>query len=199
MRKLLKGFVVLIVSLLGFIAASNLYINFFAAKYLFSKIETVPENDYGLILGTSKYLKGGGVNTYYTGRIKSTASLFNNKQIKKIIVSGYIGHNYNEPKAMKKDLNKLGIPNSAIILDTIGDRTFMSVRHLLKIPTTDSITIISQKFHNQRAIFIAHNIGVEAIGYNVPNNTSKVNIKTSLREFMAKALALCEIILNRFR
>lgn len=178
----------------------NVYINRSAAAFLFDDKEKLPENEYGLVLGTSKYLVAGGINDFFSGRTQTAAALFHAKKIKKLIVSGYVDHPYyNEPAQIQKELLKLGVPDTVILLDTAGYRTFSSVQNLLQQPWHGQVTIISQKFHNQRAVFLARKAGIDAVGFNVPDKHSGRVIKPYLREVLAKVLAFWEALPIRER
>jgi SanA protein len=108
----------------------------------------------GLVLGTSQYLKNGYLNWYFKYRIEATVELYKKGKIDFILVSGDNSHkNYDEPTAFKNELIKRGIPADQIYLDYAGFRTLDSVVRAKEIFGQTSITIISQKFHNERAIY----------------------------------------------
>jgi SanA protein len=197
MRKLKRYIIFLMTILIVMVGFSNLIINQHSKKYLYNNLFSMHTNEYGIVFGTNKYLSGGGINTYFKGRIIAASKLFKAHKIKKIIVSGYIASlYYNEPKQIKKELLILGVPDSVIHLDTSGYRTLNSIINLRNISTHDTITIISQKFHNQRAVYLAHKNGIKAVGYNVPDSTSWDNLKTQFREIFAKTLAFGETLFN---
>ncbi|NHX34625.1 DUF218 domain-containing protein, partial [Escherichia coli] len=77
-------------------------------------------------------------------------------------------HNYNEPINMRKDLIKEGVPASKIVLDFAGFRTLDSVVRTKKVFDTDNFTIITQRFHCERAVFIAKHKGIDAQCLAVP-------------------------------
>ena len=67
----------------------------------YTDADTIPKNKVGLLLGTSKYLNGGGINPYYQYRIDAAVMLFNAGKIDFILVSGdNSAVNYNEPERM---------------------------------------------------------------------------------------------------
>ena len=118
---------------------------------LFSNIETIPANKVGLLLGTSKFLANGHDNPYYDYRIKAAARLIKAGKIKYLIVSGDNSRkDYNEPEEMQHDLIKEGVDSTSIYLDFAGFRTFDSMVRLKEIFGQDSVTVISQAFHNER-------------------------------------------------
>ncbi|WP_238785318.1 SanA/YdcF family protein [Blattabacterium cuenoti] len=157
-------------------------------------IKFIPYSTYGVVLGTSKYLHGGGVNKYFKHRIDAASYLFHHNKIRYIIVSGDNREkNYNEPKMMKKELIKKGIPSDFIYEDFYGINTLYSVLRVYKIFHQKKFTIISQKFHNERAIFIGNCLGLEVIGFNA--KSINYDGKIQIREFFARIKALWDIFL----
>jgi SanA protein len=70
----------------------------------------------------------------------------------------------NEVELIKADLLQIGINEPDLIIDNNGNNTFNSVRHLKKF-AGKKITIVSQKFHLERALYIADNLNIKAVGY----------------------------------
>ena len=152
--------------------------------------------EYMLVLGTSKFTKGGKINPYYKHRIDCANHLYSIGKVKKIIVSG---HNpsryYNEPVTMREDLIKMGVPEKDIILDLSGLRTIDSVVHCKnKFGVSDPI-IITQKYHSYRALFLARNMGMDdAIVYTAkaPKDTS-YTMRNHRREILARIKAVFDV------
>ena len=158
-----------------------------ASGKLYTETEQIPFNNVGLLLGTSRYGRKGFINPYYDYRIKATLRLLNAGKINYLVISGDNGHSdYNEPEMMRADLMKAGIDSSIIYLDYAGFRTFDSVVRLKKIFGQTSTTVISQQFHNERAIYIASQEGIDAIGFNAKDVSSKSGIRIQLREKLAR-------------
>ncbi|MBU2907681.1 MULTISPECIES: ElyC/SanA/YdcF family protein [Arenibacter] len=160
-------------------------------------VENIPKNRVGLVLGTSNRLVGGGPNPYYTNRIKATLELYKAGKIDYVLVSGDNSTQYyNEPTVFKKDLVKGGIPSEKIFLDYAGFRTLDSMVRAKFIFGLDSVTIISQKFHNERAIYIAEQKGLFAIGYNAEDLSIKHGLKVQIREYFARVKVFIDLALN---
>lgn len=128
--------------------------------------ELIQKTKYALLLGTPKHLPNGNVNNYYKNRINATIELFNSGKFTSVIISADTLNKYgeNEVELIKEDLIEKGIPKSNFILDTDGNRTWKSVNNINK-NTTSSLIIISQKFHLERALFIAKKKKIDAIGF----------------------------------
>lgn len=171
----------------------------FAKQYVYSSVADLPYNKVGLLLGTSKNATFGGVNYYFEYRIEAAEQLFKTKKIQYLIISGDNStDNYNEPRDMKIELVNRGIADSLIILDYAGFRTFDSMVRCKEVFGQDSVTVISQAFHNERAIFIAHKNGLYAVGYNAKDVGQYGGLKTKLREVFARVKVVLDVyVLNQ--
>lgn len=104
-----------------------------------------------------------------------------------LVISGDNGRKgYNEPQDMKEALVGRGVPAGAIYLDYAGFRTYDSVVRMEKIFGQESFTVISQEFHNRRAVYIAQALGLDAVGYNAADVAAYAGMKTRLREKLAR-------------
>jgi len=193
-KKTLKWTVaLLLVSVLTLVVFSNYQILHETKNYTFSKASEIKKNRVGLVLGTSKYYKGGGLNLYFKNRIDATVELFNAKKIDFILVSGDNSTmSYNEPMNFKKELLKRGIPEEVIFLDYAGFRTLDSVVRAKEIFGQVEITIISQQFHNERAIYIAQKHGMKAVGFNA-DSKGAYGLRMQVREYFARTKAFLDI------
>ncbi len=192
---LTRGAIVFLLLLLV-IWTCNYWVENSTIHQVYNSIDKLPQNEVALVLGTSKYTVNGYQNPYFYYRIEAAVKLYQAKKIKHIIVSGdnRFKH-YNEPKEMQQALEKRGIPTSAITLDYAGFRTLDSVVRSKEIFGQKRITIVSQKFHNQRALFIANHRNIEAIAYNAQDIGLRFGLKTMLREYLARCKAILDIII----
>lgn len=164
---------------------------------LFNYTENIPKNKVGLLLGTVKYLSDGRVNLYYQFRLSAAVELYKAEKIDFILVSGDNGsEGYDEPTDFKNDLIEAGIPEGKIFLDYAGFRTLDSVVRVKDVFGQTSVTIISQQFHNERALYLANHFDIEAIGYNARGVSGKKAIKVQLREYLARVKVFVDILLN---
>ena len=177
-----------------FIISANYAIEKTAQNRIYSNIEQIPHNKVGLVLGTSKYLRNGQLNAYFYFRIKAAADLYKHHKIDYILVSGDNGNtNYNEPEDFKNALIEQGVPADKIYLDFAGFRTLDSVVRAKEIFGQEKFTVISQKFHNERAVFLAKHFNVDAIGFNAKDVNNFGGLKTKLREYLARTKAVWDI------
>jgi SanA protein len=155
---------------------------------LFADIEEVPDNRVGLLLGTCKYVQTGELNLYFLYRVNAAAELYKQGKIRHILVSGDNSRKgYNEPEDMKRALIERGVRQEDITCDFAGFRTLDSVVRAKEIFCLDEITVISQKFHNSRAVYIAERKGIKAIAFNAADvNENDKKFKMFVRESFAR-------------
>lgn len=165
-----------------------------ARQKTFSDVALIPNRRVGLVLGCPKRIPGGWLNPFFENRIAAAAELYHRRKVDFLVVSGdnHI-QSYDEPKDMKNALVEAGVPKDRIYLDYAGLRTLDSVVRVKEIFGQDKVTIISQHFHNQRAIFLANHHGIDAIGFDAPDVEREYALKTLLREQLAKVKAVLDV------
>ena len=185
--------------LVAFIVFSNVIIVQSTKKEIYSTVNSTPKKKVALILGTSRYTIWGTTNLYFKYRIEAAAKLYHSGKISHIIVSGdNSDKTYNEPRQMWDALLKKGIPHSAITLDFAGFRTLDSVVRSKEVFGQTEIIIISQRFHVERALFIASKYKIDAIGFAAQDPPKKYSFKTRVREYFAKTKAVIDLyIINK--
>ena len=160
-------------------------------------IQKLPNEKVGLLLGTSKILKSGWKNLYFFNRIDAAEQLYKSGKIKYILISGDNStKDYSEPEDMQAELLKRGIPADKIVLDFAGFRTLDSVVRAKEIFGQNSFIIISQKFHNERAVYLARKNGIEAYGYNAKDVNKYAGFKTKVREYFARVKVFVDFLLG---
>ena len=191
--KVVAGLLAVVVLLSAFLWLANFLVNQSTRSYLFSDVETLPANKVGVILGTSKYSRTGGFNDHYRLRINAANTLFQAGKIEYILISGdNATPYYNEPNTIRNDLLRMGIPAERIYRDYAGFRTLDSIVRAIDVFNLNEFTIISQAYHNKRALFIARNKGADAIAFNAGDGR-KTDLTNKTREFLAKVLAVLEV------
>ena len=149
----------------------------------------------GLVLGTSKSLANGSKNPYFYYRMDAAEKLFKESKVHYLIVSGDNSQpNYNEPEDMMNELVSRGIPKEKIFMDFAGLRTLDSVVRAKEIFGQQAFIIISQEFHNERAVFLARKHGIEAFGFNAQDVNKNAGFKTNLREYFARAKVFLDFL-----
>lgn len=184
---------VLALMMLISITAANILISSYD-KYTFNSVSELKPVHCAILLGTSKWLRGGRRNLYYHYRILAAAELYNSGKCKKIIVSGDNGTmQYNEPMTMKRDLVKMGVKWDDVICDYAGFRTLDSIIRFKEIFGQKEGIVVSQKFHNTRAVYIGRAYGIELSGLNAQDVTVYYGFKTRIREIFSKMMCMLDV------
>ena len=193
-----KLFICILVITIAVVWAANYYVNKETRSQLFYNVKNIPKNKVGLLLGTAKYMDKAKkiVNLYYQTRIDAAVALYMAGKVDYIIVSGDNGTlYYNEPLLMRNDLVERGVPANRIYMDNAGFRTLDSILRCRDIFGQNSFTIISQTFHNQRALFIANHKNITTVGFCAADGDQFLAV--SVREKMARVKMLIDLILNK--
>jgi SanA protein len=165
-----------------------------ASGRLYYKIEDVPRRDWGLLLGAGEKLGNGDKNWFFQYRVTAAAELYKAGKIKYVLVSGdNHTQGYDEPAMMTNALKEAGVPGSAIFVDDAGFRTLDSVIRAKVVFELQEFTIISQKFHDQRALLIARHAGIDAIGFCAQDVEFKYCQTVYIREALARVKAILDL------
>lgn len=165
-----------------------------ASGRLFDAVSSVPDQRVGLVLGCSKKLRNGRDNLFFKTRIRAAVELFKAGKVKTFIVSGdNHREGYDEPTDMKDALIAEGIPDARVYPDYAGFRTLDSIVRAKRVFGQDKLTIISQRFHNGRAVYLARANGIDAIAFNAPDVRLESAVKTYLREAFARVKAVLDV------
>lgn len=154
----------------------------------YDDVAAIPYNRVGLLLGTCKTMKDKKtINPFWQYRLEAAYNLWKAKKIDRILISGDNGwYGYNEPQDFLDAFLALGIPDSCMVCDFAGFRTHDSVERSKKVFGQNKLTIISQEFHNDRALYIAQKFGIDAVAYNAKDVGFRNGLRTSIREKLAR-------------
>lgn len=184
--------------ILAFTTWANIRVKDAADGRIYSSVDSVPHNKVALLLGTNPLNRYGRPNSYFTNRISTAARLFHSGKVDYIIASGD-NHTkkYDEPTAMRDSLMAHGVPGDRIILDYAGFRTLDSVVRAKEVFGCDSLTIISQEDHNERALYLAAMNGIEAFAISAPLRAGRrVRARLTMREWLARDRMMLDLWLG---
>ena len=180
--------------LLGLIIACNFWVIVHTQEGVYSDIQQVRAQVYGLVLGTSPKRVDGTANASFNKRIEAAASLYQHGKVQTLVLSGtHDRQYYNEPIAMRKALVKLGVPKNSMILDMKGSNTLASIKRVKEICGAHKLTIITQRFHGYRALYISRCCGISALVFVEEDATPFAFTRTLLREFLARVKVLIDL------
>ena len=194
-----RDLIIVAASLVAVITFSNVMTNNSSTKYVYENADNIPYNEFGLLLGTSKTVRGIE-NFYFTDRMNAAALLYHKGKIKYILASGAFRSNphYDGPSDMVHALVARNVPADRIIKDNCGYRTLDSIYRASNVFGLRKFTVISQYSHITRAVYIARNCDLDVIGFAADNGrTPYFSIYDRLREYFAKVKMMLDLyILN---
>ena len=183
-------------AMLGALAlyAADRRVERYAAGRVYSDVEAVPVREYGLVPGSSRLVHGKHLNSYFTNRIRAALALYRAGKIRKIIVSGDNGRaDYNETGDMARELVAQGVAPEDVLSDYAGFRTLDSVVRARNLFGANELTVITQEFQCERAIYLAAEHGIDAVGFAADERAPRsVIIRLGVREIFARVLAVLD-------
>ncbi len=163
---------------------------------LYDNLALAPAYPVALVLGCPPLVAGGHANAYFEARVRAAARLFHAGKVQHLLVSGDNGDlSYNEPKAMIDALVARGVPEERIVADYAGFRTLDSIVRAKQVFGQDRLIVVSQEFHNRRALFLADRSGVDASAYNAADVERGLTARLRWREAFARVVAVADTYL----
>ena len=138
-----------------------------------------------LVLGAG--VRDGSPTPMLRDRLITGISLYESGAAPKIIMSGDHGReDYDEVNVMKSYAVENGVPDSDVFMDHAGFSTYDSIYRAKAVFEADSITIVTQKYHLYRALYIADKLGINAVGVAADLDDYSGQLKRDLREITAR-------------
>lgn len=163
-RKLIIILSVIFATVVALVITCNILVIQVSNGKCYDDIDAIPHRTYGLLLGTGR---SSTPSPYYEARLQAAIDLHRAGKIDSVIVSGEnLYEDYYEVDSMVVALNDSCVPIRMV--DPYGTDTYTSLRRLSAFEGySTSLTVISQHFHNQRAVFYGAFLYDEApIAYN---------------------------------
>ena len=183
----------------GIVALCNIMVLSSCNDHLYNNVESIPHKRVAVLLGTNPRTKSGNMNWFYKHRIDAAVALYKQGKFDRLLISGDNSlKTYSEPDEMKADLVAAGIPDSVIYLDFAGFSTYDSMVRAKKVFGLSEFIVISQDFPNQRAVYIARQNDIDAIGFNAKKVAfRKWRLKMEFREILARVKAVGDVMIDK--
>lgn len=183
-----------IVLTVAVVAILNLWVMVATHGTIYNDLTQIPKNEVGVVLGTSPLLKNGASNPFFNNRMEAAATLYREGKVKKLLLSGHkASRHYDEPRVMEKALTELGVPKEVMVVDGAGYRTLDSIIRTGTVFGHKRFTIISQRDHNYRALFIARHEELEAVAYAAKPAPFLYSLRVGSREVLARVKAILDL------
>lgn len=150
--------------------------------------ETLKDGNYqcALILGCGVYADGSPT-PMLRDRLETGITLYKEGLVPRLLLSGDHGQvEYNEIGCMYSYCLNAGIPEEDIFLDHAGFSTYDSVFRAQSIFRVERMIIVTQKYHEFRALFIADRLGIDAVGVSSDQQRYFGSVYREFREVLAR-------------
>ncbi|MDP0499323.1 MAG: ElyC/SanA/YdcF family protein [Verrucomicrobiota bacterium JB022] len=182
----------LVLGLLVFacLSAINLWIFFSTHERVYRELEAVPVAQTALVLGANPD------GQFLPNRLQAGLDLYRAGKVQRLILSGAAqGKQYDEVAAMRAWMLERGVPAQALIDDPIGIRTAASIDNVQPLAdAAEPLIIVSQAFHDYRALYLADAYEVHAVAYAAPEAEWRYRFFSEGREFLARVKAFAEVV-----
>jgi SanA protein len=193
-RRVLIGLGLLAIAAAAGITLCDRWVAWSTSSRIYDSVEAVPSRDVALVLGARPVMPDGQSNLFFTHRMNTAAELWKSGKAKHLLLSGDNGtKTYDETTAMKAALLDRGVPESAITMDYAGFRTLDSVVRARLVFGQTKLIVVSQAFHDERALFIADHRGVDAVALAAADVGSAEGASVRIREVMARVKAVLDV------
>jgi len=190
----------LILIILGLAALlAILLINLRIASYAKNKvqiIENIPADEpprTAIVLGARVWDGGVASNTLHD-RVLTGVELFKAGRASKLLMTG----GGEESAVMKKLAIELGVPESGIVTDTLGLRTYDSCFRARSVFGVKQAIVVTQDYHLPRALYLCENMGIESFGVDAKRRGYDGENYFWFREYLSRVMAWYEINFQSF-
>jgi SanA protein len=188
--------ILIFIAVLGVIilVLSRLVTGIYARSRTFT-VENVPTRRVAIVFGAGLW-RNGTATPVLKDRVQTAANLYIAGKVEKLLMSGdnrFV--EYNEPAVMRDVALSLGVPETAIVVDFAGRRTYDTCYRARAIFGVTEAILVTQAFHLPRAIYECSRLGVDSVGVNADlrvYSRSSV-LYWNVRELFATVAALWDL------
>lgn len=148
-----------------------------------------PKPRVAVVFGASVF-GNGDLSPILANRVDRAIELYQAGKVDRILVSGDNRHpSYNEPRAMQEYILSRGVNPSHVVVDNSGRSTYETCLRAKKVYGLDQAVLVTQDFHLARALYIANELGLDAVGMAANISPSTQLDYQTLREWGAEVKA----------
>jgi len=182
-KKLMNFFMIFTIIILLIIFGINFYVKF-STKNQIIDLNEVEEVDAIVVLGAS-IREDGSLSLMLKERLDTSFEVYNKNNSKLVMTGDHTKKYYNEVTAMKNYAIENNIDSNVIYLDHAGISTYDSIYRMKHIFKLNKIIIVTQEYHLYRALYIANELGLDAVGVSAPKIYSGQGMR-DIREILAR-------------
>lgn len=187
------------ISVLGSLAAfaASHWVRRCAGPYIVSPDRAQPAQT-AIVLGAYVYGKPGTLSDVVKDRVDAAIELYRLGKVDTLLMTGDHGQSdYDEVNWMRVYAEKHGVPREKIFLDHAGFNTYDSMVRARRVFEVRTAVIVTNRFHLERAVFLARSQGIEAQGVVADRRAYLDAAFYEQREFAARCKAFLNVYLLR--
>jgi SanA protein len=171
------------------VSGTNAWVRVAARGRAFSAVENVPERAIAIVPGTPTSRRQ--VQAALLGRLQAALDVYRARRVRRILVSGIETERDPETSAMRRWLEDRGVPSGDIMSDALGTRTRATMSRAARVFSVDSAIVCTEGMHMARALFLARQSGIDAVGLALESPMSRVPTRV-VTEALKTTLAVAE-------
>lgn len=188
---LLNISIVITLVIIVLVLACNLWIINRAHNNVFDNIEKIPSNHIGLLMDCNQESEDKTLPP--DGRLQATADLYHAGKIGCVVVSTDKQLFNNEPTKIKQALVERNIPEKAIVIDYGKSGMENVLPRVCRRFQQTSLTIISNRFHTYRPVFMGNHMGIRVVAYCSQDLPWLYALKRNGRELLERVTSVVSI------
>ncbi len=182
----------------------TIFVNVMTRSYRYELSETsiadIPSRDTAIVFGAALRKKGTEPSAFLTWRVNTAVELYKAGKVKHLLMSGdgsYYDHD--EPVVMQKVAMAQGVPEKDIWLDKFGFDTYDSCTRAKKYRQVTSAIVVTQGYHEPRAVFTCRYVGIDTIGVNAQSEPGEGwSLYAIAREWLSTDKLFVQLLVNKF-
>ena len=198
LNRILKvgSMIIIVLILMGILllALSRLVTGLYARPKTYTAAD-VPARRVAIVFGAGLW-RNGTATPVLQDRVQTAANLYFAGKVEKLLMSGdnrFV--DYNEPAVMREVAISLGVPESAIVLDYAGRRTYDTCYRAKAIFGVTEAILVTQAFHLPRALYECSQLGIGSVGVEADLRVYSISsmLYWNARELFATVAALWDV------
>jgi SanA protein len=190
--KIVKIGLFMLVCMLSFYA----WVQYDAKAKRTNQLNQVPQRFVAIVFGAG--IKNGQPSAYLRDRLDAGIQLYKEGKVQRLLLSGDNGRvEYDELEVMKNYCKDHAVDTNHIFVDYAGFDTYSTLVRAQKVFQVNNAVLVSQRYHLNRALYIAKQLGMHAVGFEADKQTYAWHIKNVIREVLATSKAGLEVAVDR--
>ncbi len=140
------------------------YVQWRARPFILKTGEPIPQAPVAIVFGAGLW-RSGAPTPVLADRVTTAVELYEQGRVSKLLLSGDNSDpGYNEPEAMRQLALRLGVPDSDLVLDFAGRRSYDTCYRARYVFGVERAIAVTQAYHLPRAVYSCRALGIDTHG-----------------------------------